>query len=251
MSYNNQSRGIRVRGQRSILPFIHRTSAAADDDDDDHNSNRVNECRETQTPLPRPNKKRPKISLSDFLDRKLHKTSHPSKQIQGKERPFLSPGTSVGANQPFNGANADQKTKGPDLVKCLDAVLEQFKHNKENDDNVCFSLEDSVQSSTVTHVTKESQIQGQKKQTNQFEGLHGKPPAPKGLVVLGGDPMPRQAKYQKSFIRKEKTLPVYNHYASGSGWWDSDMEGIDNDEVGFNEVWEGVGSATIGGLDWH
>lgn len=29
------------------------------------------------------------------------------------------------------------------------------------------------------------------------------------------------------------------------------MEGIDNEAVGFNEVWEGVGSTTLGGLDWH
>ncbi|KAI3688404.1 hypothetical protein L1987_82116 [Smallanthus sonchifolius] len=169
----------------------------------------------------------------------------------GKERPFLSPGTNVGASQLFNGASADQKTKEPDLNGTLDIVLEQFKHNKENEDNARFNLEDSVQSSTVTHVTKESQFQDMRKQTNQVEGLHGTPRAPKGLVVLGGDPMPKQATYKKSFIRREKALPVYNHYASGSGWWDSDMEGIDNDEVGFNEVWEGVGSATIGGLDWH
>ena len=29
------------------------------------------------------------------------------------------------------------------------------------------------------------------------------------------------------------------------------MEGVDNEEVGCNEVWEGVGSATLGGLDWN
>ncbi|KAI3823004.1 hypothetical protein L1987_10607 [Smallanthus sonchifolius] len=209
-------------------------------------TDRVRDCRERPE-----NKKRPKISLSDFLDRKLQKTSDLSKSVQGKERPFLSPGTNVGASQFFNGASADQKTKEPDLNGTLDIVLEQFKHNKENEDNARVNLEDSIQSSTVTHVTKESQIQDPRKQTNQFEGLHGKPPAPKGLVVLGGDPMPKQATYKNPFIRREKALPVYNHYASGSGWWDSDMEGIDNDEVGFNEVWEGVGSATIGGLDWH
>lgn len=41
--------------------------------------------------------------------------------------------------------------------------------------------------------------------------MHGKPFASKGVVILGGDPMPKQAKYPKSFIRKEKALPVYNH----------------------------------------
>ncbi|KAM0044978.1 hypothetical protein Hdeb2414_s0009g00298941 [Helianthus debilis subsp. tardiflorus] len=90
---------------------------------------------------------------------------------QGKERPFLSPGTSVGANRLYNEANAEQKAKGPDLDGTLDIVLEQFKHNKENEDNACFNVEDSVQSSTGTHATKESQSEGLRKQTNQFEGL--------------------------------------------------------------------------------
>lgn len=31
------------------------------------------------------------------------------------------------------------------------------------------------------------------------------------------------------------------------------MEGVDNEELGFSdEVWEGVGSTTLGGIiDWH
>lgn len=39
--------------------------------------------------------------------------------------------------------------------------------------------------------------------------------------------------------------------ANGSGWWDCNMEGIDSEEVGCNEVWEGMGSTTLGGLEWH
>lgn len=39
--------------------------------------------------------------------------------------------------------------------------------------------------------------------------------------------------------------------ANGSGWWDSNMEGVDNDEVGCHEMWEGVGSTTLGGLEWN
>lgn len=40
--------------------------------------------------------------------------------------------------------------------------------------------------------------------------------------------------------------------ANGGGWWDSEMEGVDSEEVGFSEVWEGVGSTTFGGIvDWH
>ncbi|GKB86478.1 hypothetical protein Tco_0958750, partial [Tanacetum coccineum] len=128
----------------------------------------------------------------------------------GKDRPFLSPGTSISAKRPNDGANAYHQTKGPELDGLLGVVLEQFKPS-----------------------------------------LYGKPPAPKCLVILGDDPKPRQANYNRPFIRKEKPLPLYNHYDGGSGWWDSDMEGIDNEAVGSNEVWEGVGSATMGGLDWH
>lgn len=40
--------------------------------------------------------------------------------------------------------------------------------------------------------------------------------------------------------------------ANGSGWWDCDMEGVDSEEVGHSEVWEGVGSTTYGDIvDWH
>ena len=40
--------------------------------------------------------------------------------------------------------------------------------------------------------------------------------------------------------------------ANGRGWWESGMEGIDDEEVGLTEAWEGVGSTTMGGvIDWH
>ncbi|MCI07214.1 hypothetical protein A2U01_0028279 [Trifolium medium] len=34
--------------------------------------------------------------------------------------------------------------------------------------------------------------------------------------------------------------------ANGHGWWDDDMEGVDNEALGVSEVWEGVGSTTLG-----
>lgn len=39
--------------------------------------------------------------------------------------------------------------------------------------------------------------------------------------------------------------------ANGCGWWEGDKEGVDSEEVGCNEVWEGMGSTTLGGLEWH
>ncbi|RVW27271.1 hypothetical protein CK203_103080 [Vitis vinifera] len=78
------------------------------------------------------------------------------------------------------------------------------------------------------------------------------PPRPgKHLVVLGGDPKPKQTGRLENFIRNKKPRPLFNHYANGSGWWDCNMEGVDGDEVGCNQAWEGVGSTTLGGLEWH
>lgn len=40
--------------------------------------------------------------------------------------------------------------------------------------------------------------------------------------------------------------------ASGGGWWHGDMEGVDGEEVGWtDDMWEGRGSVTLGGLEWH
>lgn len=39
--------------------------------------------------------------------------------------------------------------------------------------------------------------------------------------------------------------------ANGSGLWGCDREGVDTEEVGCNETWEGMGSTTLGGLEWH
>nr|XP_043612178.1 uncharacterized protein LOC122583870 isoform X1 [Erigeron canadensis] len=241
---SNESR-IRVRGQRSIQStiLIHQTPPSTRNDDQKTPENgRQN------------NKRPPKISLTDFLNRKLQKTTTTTdslKSLQGKDKPFLRTGFSVGVKQSINGASADQKSQGPELNSIFDVVFEQFKRTKESEDNISVNIEDESQRSNITQLTEESNSPDLSKTRNTTGGLYRKPLAPKGLVVLGGDPTPIRTKYQKPVVRNEKPLPLYNHYASGSGWWDSDMEGIDNDEVGFNEVWEGVGSATLGGLDWH
>ncbi|XP_074307020.1 uncharacterized protein LOC141642201 [Silene latifolia] len=75
----------------------------------------------------------------------------------------------------------------------------------------------------------------------------------KHLLVLGDDPKPKPKRraYRQVSNGNEKPKPLYNHYENGIGFWDSEREGIDNDAVGNKEVWEGVGSTTLGGLDWH
>jgi hypothetical protein len=40
--------------------------------------------------------------------------------------------------------------------------------------------------------------------------------------------------------------------ANGRGWWDGNMEGVDYEEIGCDaEMWEGMGSIMLGGLDWN
>uniref|UniRef100_A0A0E0EYU3 AAA+ ATPase domain-containing protein n=1 Tax=Oryza meridionalis TaxID=40149 RepID=A0A0E0EYU3_9ORYZ len=90
----------------------------------------------------------------------------------------------------------------------------------------------------------------------------------KRVVVLGDDPKPRPAARTTATMRRQRrgrrhAGPVgrgeeggdqaaYNHYASGGGWWHGEMEGVDGEEVGWtDDMWEGMGSITLGGLEWH
>ncbi|PWZ56621.1 hypothetical protein Zm00014a_001396 [Zea mays] len=77
------------------------------------------------------------------------------------------------------------------------------------------------------------------------------------VVVLGDDPRPRPATTRGRRRRTrggegEGGRALYNHYASGGGWWHGDKEGVDGEEIGWtDDMWEGMGSVTLGGLEWH
>lgn len=81
----------------------------------------------------------------------------------------------------------------------------------------------------------------------------------KHVVVLGDDPKPkpppparRRRQANPTGRGGEGDQALYNHYASGSGWWHGDMEGVDGEAVGWTDnMWEGMGSITLGGLEWH
>ncbi|PAN46909.1 hypothetical protein PAHAL_9G223900 [Panicum hallii] len=85
---------------------------------------------------------------------------------------------------------------------------------------------------------------------------HGGDAKARRVVVLGDDPRPRPA-WRRGRARPtrgggEGGRALYNHYASGGGWWHGDMEGVDGEEVGWtDDMWEGMGSVTLGGLEWH
>ncbi|GJM84790.1 hypothetical protein PR202_ga00496 [Eleusine coracana subsp. coracana] len=87
---------------------------------------------------------------------------------------------------------------------------------------------------------------------------HGSSAKTRRVVVLGDDPRPRprrmpgRPRSTRGGSQGEGGRALYNHYASGGGWWHSDMEGVDGEEIGWtDDMWEGMGSVTLGGLEWH
>ncbi|KAM7253352.1 hypothetical protein ACFE04_025970 [Oxalis oulophora] len=213
-----------------------------------------------------------KVSLSDFLGRKLGKTYELPKTVQGKSNPFalVTPMKSGGS-----------KDKEGDRGNLIDkAVFEQFMHttSKEKIDFVPWStcnIGKEVDYSGVDEAgnhrnpfegwdkkgTAQKKVlvlgedcnlndtQISRKRSNPFEDK--KPATQNRMLVLGNDPRPKQARRQTRVVSQETPKPLYNHYKNGGGWWGSDMEGVDSEEVGLGEVWEGVGSTTYGGIDWH
>ncbi|TXG68563.1 hypothetical protein EZV62_003498 [Acer yangbiense] len=152
------------------------------------------------------------VSFSEFLDQKLHKTSVLPTTVQ------------------FKRTNAE-KRDAPDELET--------------------PIEDSA---------KES-----RKRRNPFAecdlwipGSDDRLPTQRPFIIMGDDSKYKQKGRKKgrkeSLIRNKKPRPHYNIItvnANGSGGWDSGMEGIDDEEVGFGEAWEGVSSTTFGGIEWH
>ncbi|XP_021896994.1 uncharacterized protein LOC110813998 [Carica papaya] len=225
----------RVFGQRSIAPsFLLRASNPCKVSKDDvQNNESKKDCR---------------VSLSDFLNRKLNRNSVPPKfqTVQEKSRPFsslLSPREVIGST---DGRMEDKQRREEEKIGILDKVaFEQFKQGGA--DKV-----DSVVPCSATE-TENANVESRKRK-NLFEAMEGKDTTRKPILVLGqGDhPKPKQKGLVASYNSRKKPKHPYNHYGSGWGWWNSDMEGVDSEEVGFSEVWEGVGSTTFGGnIDWH
>ncbi|EOA17322.1 hypothetical protein CARUB_v10005594mg [Capsella rubella] len=133
-----------------------------------------------------------------------------------------------------------------------EASLEQVDHiaAEEIDNLASHSNEDNED----IIIVKDDQTS--KKRKDPFEGMESISRTGKSVIVFGdnsnvSNPMQRESQRGRNNNSK-KQRPAYNHYANGSGWWDCDMEGVDSEEVGHSEVWEGVGSTTFGDIvDWH
>ncbi|KAG8372763.1 hypothetical protein BUALT_Bualt12G0100600 [Buddleja alternifolia] len=222
---------IRPIGQRSI------TSTPLFRD-----SNRSNYC-EKNVEIKASGQKGPNHSLSDFLNRKLNRSSVLPSSVQGKKLPFSSPLNGGDLNKDAEGGGK----KGGEAVANLsiDGVFGMFKKvekNKTDCTNCCAFNE--------TETFDEDTLQQRKKRKSLFEGRDDKPDTGKRLAVLGEDSKPILRTRRKSFA-SEESRPLFNHYENGGGWWDDNMAGVDNEEVGCADAWEGVGCTTLGGIEWH
>ncbi|XP_017217662.1 uncharacterized protein LOC108195218 isoform X1 [Daucus carota subsp. sativus] len=186
-----------------------------------------------------------RVSLSSFLDKKLQKGASLSKSVQGKQKPFSSPVIGVGVSGCREGENIGNRTGEPGLNCDIDVAFEKLKSTADKKEGFISLPANDFGGSNIHH------SQGSRKRGNSFEGKDEKATARKVLVTLGDNNKNAYNPRKKQFISYEKSKPLFNHYANGSGWWDSNMEGVDNEEVGCNEMWEGVGSTTLGGLEWN
>ncbi|XP_022722994.1 uncharacterized protein LOC111280095 [Durio zibethinus] len=182
-------------------------------------------------------------SLSDYLNRKLPRSSGIPKIVQEKPRPFsllLRPNEGESIDKQKERKKEEQKEKNELLDK---VVFEQFK--QDSTEKV-----DSIMS--LGGVGEEEKEENSRKRQNPFQDLDEERRTRKPFLVLADDPQDLKKRRRDCSISNKKPKPLYNHYANGCGWWDCDMEGVDSEEVGFGEVWEGVGSTTFGGIaDWH
>lgn len=242
---NERPPPIRVFGQRSISSsFLSRSSNPLQSSNED-----------SQSKSKSSKKKSSYLSLSEFLDRKLPGTSVTQRTVKEKSTPFSSLQGRRDSNSSTN--------KGPIGIHCgtdsqtetaISKVLfEQFKRFEPNQSDCLVS----AGSASEADFFNTDDILESRKRKKSNEGFVSTTPCEsqtrrKNVVVLGGDPKPeRKRKEPIRDIRNKNPRPLYNHYASGCGWWDYNMEGVDSEEVGLGEVWEGVGSTTLGGLEWH
>ncbi|CAN6462044.1 unnamed protein product [Victoria cruziana] len=210
-------------GQRALPPIFFRSSRCTED----------KESHGTKT-------SKPSISLSEFLDRKLSKTIS-QKSLQGKEACF--PSLDGRAKSVF----AKPEVAGKSVLLDGRAFRCSGVGSQNRDQDEALRSSNHVRICELAGAD-EQDVRRTKKPRMEGEGRTL--PAARSMFVLGDDPKPRQKRISE-FANKKRPGSLFNHYANGKGWWDSGREGVDSEEVGFKEAWEGMGSASLGGLQWQ
>ncbi|KAH6778139.1 hypothetical protein C2S52_006347 [Perilla frutescens var. hirtella] len=229
---NSNKTPLRPVGNRSIAStFLFRASNRADD------------CKRNAG-IKAPSEKGSRISLSDFLNRKLHRSSVLPASVEGKEISSPSPSPSRGVKgESGKNEGIEVKTKSS-IDGAFDINI--FKNIKKGSDNKF----GGASSPNEVEIIDVDDLEQTRKRKCLFEDHDDKPTSRKQLVVLGDDTKPIRSSRRKKFLNEEQR-PHFNHYENGGGWWTENMAGVDNEEVGCTEAWEGVGCTTLGGIEWH
>ncbi|CAK7336247.1 unnamed protein product [Dovyalis caffra] len=256
-----------VLGQRSIpSSFISRSSNPARDSKQDGQKE--------------DSKKKSCVSFTDFLDKKLHKNTVLPKILKGKSRPFWSPLGPSNVGGPTDHQIGVQKEEQEKSSVLDQLVFEQFKPTgaEKGDDLVSIgdgergdgmgpfgakvissssfligSSGDGGKGTSTTsfgigssHVGEvgTSAVNDSRKRRNPFRGN-------RQFWEVVQIPIKKEEK-RASQATKNKGLSTIILVAlllltdaNGSGWWDCDMEGVDSEEVGFGEIWEGSGTRHV------
>ncbi|KFK36259.1 hypothetical protein AALP_AA4G098900 [Arabis alpina] len=257
---------IRVFGQRSIAPSFFKRTSIPVEGSSKNPSKKVEKC----------------VSFSEFLDNKLNKSvlfKPKNTELKEGSSPFTSLVSSKDLTKLTHGFGMEKRVREEKKVSdggLEKTMLQQFKPrenqvSEESSSDVTgqASLVEPLDQATAEEIelltswssennediiVKDDKLS--KKRKDPFQGMENTSRIRKPVIVFGDDskvskPMQRKREGESSNSSK-KQRPTYNHYANGSGWWDCDMEGVDSEEVGHSEVWEGVGSTTYGDIvDWH
>ncbi|KAL6535088.1 hypothetical protein OROMI_026462 [Orobanche minor] len=163
----------------------------------------------------------------------------------GKGLPFSSPLSDDHSDRGTDTKSVKKEGLEAETKLCTDGAFSMFKNIEKNKDGSRNSS-----SANDTDIFYVDDIQQTRKRRKLNEGHDDKPTIGKRLVVLGEDTKPVQRSKRKNFDNDEP-IPLFNHYGNGGGWWNDNMEGVDNEEVGCSDAWEGVGCTTLGGIEWH
>ncbi|CAA0818656.1 Unknown protein [Striga hermonthica] len=230
---SNKCQLIRPIGQRSITStFL--------------SSHRYSDC-EGDASIKAPNRKGTRPSLSDFLNSKLHTSSVLPTSVQGKELPFSCPVTRENSDKSVKGESRKKDEREEESKFLIDGAFDMFKNVQKNSRGLGTSSSDNE-----TNIFCIDHIHETRKRKNMNEGLC-KPCGRKRMAVLGEDSKPaHRPRVRRNFPANDESIPHFNHYENGGGWWNDDMAGVDTEEVGCkNDAWEGVGCTTLGGIEWH
>ncbi|XP_057853449.2 uncharacterized protein LOC131063598 isoform X2 [Cryptomeria japonica] len=171
---------------------------------------------------------RASLSLIEFLDKKLDKRSEKSLEPCGADSANAFP-------RVLGGRASDVQPRISPAIASVFQLVKEYPTPSQPQDEATTPANDPCSKRALL---KRKNVLS----PDDFQQ------SPSGrLLVLGDDPKPKR----RLLVQRradERSCAIFNHYADGVGWWDTNMVGVDSDEVGTTEIWEGMGSTTIGGL---